>query len=117
MKIRRGDLVQVIAGSAAIDQEPKQVVAVLDGGKQLRVEGVNKVLKHVRRGHPKSPQGGRLEMELPIDASNVALYCDSCARGVRVGLRYTDEGAKERFCKKCGGGMGEVSPAKAKYAK
>ena len=30
------------------------------------VEGVNLVYKHVKRGHPKSPQGGRLRMEMPI---------------------------------------------------
>ena len=116
MSIRRGDQVQVIAGSYK-GGEPREVVAVLDGGKKLRVSGVNKVLKHVRRGHPKSPQGGRLELELPIDASNVLLYCDACGQGRRVGVRYLEDGSKERFCKKCDAGMEQVSPAKAKYAK
>ncbi len=83
----------------------------------MLVEGVNRVYKHVKRGHPRSPQGGRLSKEMPIDISNVLLYCDSCGRGVRVGLRYTTDGSKERFCKICDGKMGNVSPPKAKYAK
>jgi len=116
VNIRRGDKVQVIAGSHK-SEESREVVAVLDGGKKLRVQGVNKVFKHVRRGHPKSPQGGRLELELPIDASNVQLFCDACGQGRRIGVRYLEDGSKERFCKKCEAGLGQVSPAKAKYAK
>ncbi len=116
MKIRRGDMVQVIAGDEAGDTA-RRVVQVLDGGKKLLIEGVNRAYKHVRRGHPKSPQGGRLELEMPVDSSNVQLFCDSCGRGRRVGLRYLDNGAKERFCRSCGGALGSVGPAKAAYAK
>lgn len=115
MKIRRGDSVVVVTGNDAANT-PRRVVQVLDGGKRLIVEGVNRVLKHVKRGHPRSPQGGRLNLEQRIDASNVMLYCGSCNRGVRVGYRYTADGSKERFCKKCQGPMGTVSPPRARYA-
>ncbi|MBW3541608.1 MAG: 50S ribosomal protein L24 [Planctomycetes bacterium] len=115
MKIQRGDSVVVTAG----DQKgpaPHKVINVLDGGKRLVVEGINRVYKHVRRGHPRSPQGGRLQLEAPIDSSNVKLYCGSCNQAVRVGYRYTDDGAKERWCKTCSSSLGTVSPPKQRYA-
>lgn len=116
MRIRSGDVVVVIAGDDA-SEAPRRVLQVVDGGRKLIVEGVNRVYKHVRRGHPKSPQGGRLELELPIDASNCLLYCSSCNKGVRVGYRYDTDGRKERYCKKCGSRIGEPGPSKARYAK
>ena len=48
---------------------------------------INQVYKHVRRGHPKSPQGGRLHVEMPIDISNVMLVCPKTNEKSRVGER------------------------------
>lgn len=125
MKLRKGDLVIVTTGDDAgaivptgdRRPAPKKVIQILDGGKKLLVEGVNKVYKHVKRGHPRSPQGGRLSLEMPIDSSKAMFYCESCGRGVRLGYRFTADGAKERFCKGCSKTVGAVSPAKARYAK
>ena len=114
MKIRRGDSVIVITGADAGDT-PRRVLNVVDGGKKITVENVNRVFKHVKRGHPKSPQGGRLEVEMPIDTSNVKYYCEACSAPTRVGYRYTKDGSKERFCKSCSASVGTISPAKAKY--
>jgi large subunit ribosomal protein L24 len=111
MKIKRGDMVVVIGGDQA-SRTPHRVTQVLNGGKQLLVEGINRVFKHVKRGHPKSPQGGRLNLETPIDASKVMFYCSSCNRGVRLGFRLQAGGAKERFCKACGTAQGAVGRAK-----
>jgi len=116
MKIKRGDMVLVIAGDDKSDT-PRTVEQVLDGGKKVVIEGVNLVYKHVRRGHPKSPQGGRLRMEKPIQSSNVMYFCSGCNQGVRLGLRYTENGAKERFCRKCSKTVGQVSPPRPAYAK
>lgn len=115
MKIRRGDSVVITTGDDT-SSTPHRVIQVVDQGKKVLVEGVNRVFKHVRRGHPKSPQGGRLQLEMPIDSSNVQYYCDSCNRGVKLGLRYTADGAKERYCKKCGTSAGEVGSPKERYA-
>ena len=115
MKIKRGDMVVVVAGDDRSDI-PKLVQQVLDNGQKVVVEGVNLVYKHVRRGHPKSPQGGRLRMEKPIQSSNIMFYCTQCNRGVRLGMRYTADGAKERFCRKCSSSVGQVSPARAAHA-
>ena len=111
MKIRRGDTVVITTGDDASSTQHK-VISVLDGGKKVVVEGANRAFKHVRRGHPKSPQGGRLNLEMPIDSSNVMIYCDSCRKGVRVGFRFTPDGTKERFCRKCKTSMGVVSQPK-----
>ena len=116
MKIKSGDRVQVTNGANA-GAAPRKVLQIVQGGNKVVVEGVNRVYKHVRRGHPKSPQGGRLSREMPIDISNVLLYCDACGRGVRVGMKYTADGSKVRFCRRCSAELGNVSPANPKYAK
>jgi large subunit ribosomal protein L24 len=77
---------------------------------------VNRVYKHVKRSQ-KNPQGGRLSKEMPIAVSNVLLVCEACGAATRIGVRYLADGAKERYCKKCGASNGQMSPAKAKYAK
>jgi large subunit ribosomal protein L24 len=124
MKIRKGDLVIVTTGddAGAIvptgDRRPvpRKVIQVIDGGRKLLIEGVNRVYKHVKRGHPRSPQGGRLSLEKPVDSSIVMFYCEACGRGVRLGIRYRDDGGKERFCKRCKKSVGVISPPKVRYA-
>ena len=116
MKIKKNDSVVVVAGDQKGPAVHK-VISVVGGGKKLVIEGVNRAFRHVRRGHPKSPQGGRLEVELPIDSSNVMFYCSACNRPTRIGYRFTDEGAKERFCKKCDASAGRISPPRAAHAK
>lgn len=116
MKIKKGDTVLVIAGDDASRDKQREVLQVLDEGKKVLIKDVNTVFKHVRRGHPKSPQGGRLQMEMPIRSSNIVYYCNDCNQGTKLGLRYTDDGSKERFCRKCGSSAGVVSPPRAAHA-
>lgn len=115
MKIKKGDLVEVISGADARKQ-PRKVLEIVQGGAKIVVEGVNRVYKHVKRGHPRAPQGGRLSREMPIDISNVALYCDRCSKGVRVGMKFDADGSKKRVCRKCGHVFGQVAGANPKYA-
>ena len=115
MKIKKGDLVEVTTGADARKQ-PRKVLEVVGNGEKVLVEGVNRVYKHVKRGHPKAPQGGRLSREMPIAISNVMLYCDKCAKGVRAGIKYEADGTKKRVCKKCGHVFNTVSGANPKYA-
>jgi large subunit ribosomal protein L24 len=116
MRIKSGDQVLVVTGDDA-GPSPRKVIEVLDAGQKLLIEGVNRVYRHVKRGHPKSPQGGRLSMEKPISASNVLYFCSACGQGTRVGYRYTAEGRKERYCKKCNASAGVMSPPRPAYAK
>ena len=114
MFIKANDTVEILTGEDR-GVRGKVLVVRRDEGRVI-VEGVNKAYKHVRRSQ-KNPQGGRLSKELPVQMSNVSLVCNKCGRGVRVGSRFLDDGSKERFCKKCGTGLGEVSPPKASRAK
>ena len=81
----------------------------------LRVQA-DRVFKHVRRSQ-QNPQGGRLEKEMPVSAANVMLVCSACGELARTGVRYLDDGSKERFCKKCSKGNGQIAPPKTAYAK
>lgn len=110
MHIRKGDTVQVVAGD---DSGSRGTVLSVDrkSGKVV-VEGINKVYKHVRRGHPKSPQGGRLHIELAVDASNVMLICPETNKPTRVGVQVNEDGSKELIAKKSGARLRQLSPAK-----
>jgi large subunit ribosomal protein L24 len=114
MNIRKDDTVMVIAGDDA--GKTGRVLSVHPQEGRIVVEGVNRVYKHVKPNR-RNPQGGRLSKEMPIAAANVQLWCPTCKRGVRVGKRYTADGRKERFCKKCSTALGALSKARAKYAK
>ena len=114
--VRKDDMVEVIAGDDAVKGKAHKVLRVLPDAGKVVVEGINRVYKHVKPSR-RNPQGGRLSKEMPIDASNVLLYCPTCRRGVRTGRRYEDNGAKVRYCKKCGAGLGALSKPRAKYAK
>ena len=114
--VRKDDMVQVITGDDAEKGKAHKVLRVLPDVGKVVVEGINKVYKHVKPSRANA-QGGRLSKEMPIDASNVLLFCPTCRRGVRIGRRYEANGAKVRFCKKCGGNLGALSKARAKYAK
>jgi large subunit ribosomal protein L24 len=113
MLIRTGDTVAVIAGADKGKQS--RVISVdREAGKAL-VENVARVYKHVRRSQ-KHPQGGRLSKESAVQLSNLAYVCNSCSKPTRLGARFTKDGSKERFCKKCGAAAGEISPAKKAHA-
>jgi large subunit ribosomal protein L24 len=114
MWVKVGDTVEVTAGD---DRGTKAKVKGIDHevGKAT-VEGVNRVYKHVRKSQ-RNPQGGRLSMEMPVQLANLAVVCTKCGKASRMGARYLADGSKERYCKKCDGSNGEISPAKARYAK
>ena len=100
MKIKVGDTVEVIQGE---DRGMRGTVRVAHPRKnKIIIEGINIVIKHQRAipaGRQQTP-GGRIELEAPVDVSNVMLVCPSCQEPTRVGYEVTDEG-KVRVCKKC----------------
>jgi len=105
MHIRRDDTVEVITGE---DRGVRARVLRVNRGKgQAIVEGVNRVYKHLRRSR-RNPQGGRLEIEAPVNLSNLKLVCSKCDKGVRVGVRTDDDGTKYRVCRSCGADLGKM---------
>jgi large subunit ribosomal protein L24 len=114
MHIKKGDMVQVMSG----DDKGKRgkVLNVLNSKGKLVVEGVNKAYKHMRRSQ-KSPQGGRLSKEMPIDVSNVMLLDPQTNEPTRVGIRYLDDGRKELYAKKSGASIRVLSKPRSAYAR
>ena len=98
MHIKTGDKVVVISGK----DKGKEglVVAVKASSNKVIVEGVNVVKKHVRPSQT-SPDGGIVELEAPIHASNVMIVDPKTGKASRVGYKFVD-GKKVRFAKKSG---------------
>ncbi|HEY4504413.1 MAG TPA: 50S ribosomal protein L24 [Candidatus Paceibacterota bacterium] len=101
IKIRKGDNVVVLAGK---DKGQKgKVLRVLPEMGKLIIEGMNIVNKR-RRPKKSNEKGQTLKLALPLDVSNVALWCNSCGKGRRVGSRM-EGGKKIRICVKCKGSI------------
>jgi len=94
-KIRAGDNVLVIAGnSRGIHGK-----VISCSGDKVIVQGVNVCKKHVKRSE-QNPKGGVVEMERPINVSNVS-PCD--AEGKKVRVRVSEKnGEKELVYEKDG---------------
>ena len=106
LKIRRGDLVEVLTGKD-VGRRGK-VLEVLPEDRRLIVEKINMVKRHTKprpvkgsRGAQMTP-GGVIEMEAAIRVDNVALVCPRCNEATRVGYRITDSGEKVRHCRRPG---------------
>jgi large subunit ribosomal protein L24 len=99
MRLREGDKVKVITGKDA--GKESRVVRVWPKKDKLIVEGVNTAKKHqAPRGQ--TMQGGIIDKDMPINASNVMILCPDCGP-TRVGHRFDSDGVKHRTCVKCGG--------------
>ena len=96
MKIKKGDMVKVIAGRDK-DKEGK-VMAVNHDKNTVIVEGVNMITKHTKPSAA-NQNGGIVKQEGPIDASNV-MYIHK-GKATRVGFKM-DGDKKVRFAKSTG---------------
>jgi len=97
-KIKKGDTVVVLTGKNSGKQG--QVIRLQNKKNRIFVERVNMVKKHQKP--TQSSQGGIIEKEASIHASNVALSCPKCNKGVKVGYKFHDDGHKVRVCRNCG---------------
>jgi large subunit ribosomal protein L24 len=99
MKLRTGDTVQVIAGK---DVGTKAKIArVFPSENRIIVEGVATAKRH-QRPTGQTMQGGIIDKDMPIHASNVMIVCPDCGP-TKIGSRIDDDGRKYRVCRKCGG--------------
>ena len=99
LRIRKGDLVQVIAGA----QKGRQgrVMAVDREGGRVRVEKVRLQKRHLKPGRKAARTGGILEQEGYIDASNVLLVDPKTGKPDRVRVRV-EGGRRVRVFAKSG---------------
>ena len=98
-KIRKGDNVVVTAGREK--GRTGTVVGVQADGRVL-VENVNMVKKHQRPNPQRNVQGGIVQKEAPLHASNIALLNPATRKADRVGVRTLKDGRKVRFYKSNG---------------
>jgi len=114
MKVRKGDLVQVLSGKdrgkqgRIIEADPKK--------RRVIVENLNVVKKHrrprpmkdsSRMGQVQIQPGGVVDLAAPIDASNVMVVCPTCNRATRVGYEFRESKGRQvkvRVCRRadCG---------------
>lgn len=98
MFVKKNDKVKVIAGK---DKGTEGVVEqVIPAANRVVVKGVNIVKKHQKPSNA-NPNGGIIEVEAPIDASNVMLIDPKDGKPTRVGYKIVD-GKKVRVSKKSG---------------
>ena len=105
MKIITNDNVIVVAGK---DKGKKSVVKrVFKKRNRVIVEGVNMKIKHMKpsQGRP----GEKIELEGPIQISNIKLLCPKTKKPTRVGYKKLESGEKIRIAKV----SGEVIPNKS----
>lgn len=103
MHVHKNDTVLVIAGNALGKQG--KVLKVFPDHDRVIVENVNIVKRHSRPSQ-KNPQGGIMQKEAPISASNVMVVCPKCNEATRVGHAHVTDptsGKKKsmRVCKNC----------------
>ena len=113
MNVKLNDNVLVITGKYAgkqgkvIATSPKSGTVVGEGG------NIRKKAQKARKANEVSKI---VEVEGPIDVSNVMVVCPSCDKAVRV--KYNFEGKlKHRVCPKCGAVLDKAFAGKVKNAK
>lgn len=101
-RVKTGDQVEVITGNYRGVRG--EVLRVIPEEKRVVVRGVNLVKKHQRAqpGGRAQVQGGIIEFEAPIDASNVMLIDPETNEPTRVGFRRDESGRKIRYAKRSG---------------
>jgi large subunit ribosomal protein L24 len=115
MKVRKGDLVQVLSGK---DRGKQGRILEADPAKRrVMVENLNLVKKHrkprplkdsSRMGQTQIQPGGVIDLAAPLPVSNVMLVCPTCNRPTRVGYEFREDEKgrriKVRVCKRadCG---------------
>ncbi|MGI6413624.1 MAG: 50S ribosomal protein L24 [Syntrophomonadaceae bacterium] len=99
MQVKKGDIVVVITGKDA--GKKGKVLKVIPSQNKVVVEGVNQVKKH-QKPSKSVPQGGILNVENPLNASNIMLVCGKCNKATRVANKILNNQEKVRTCKHCG---------------
>jgi large subunit ribosomal protein L24 len=99
LKIKKGDMVFVIAGAYKNLSDPKEVLEVFPAESRVLVKDVNIRMKH--RKATQDAAGGIEEMLAPIHISNLMIVDPKVGTPTRVGRKEVD-GKLVRYSKKSG---------------
>lgn len=97
--VKTGDTVVVLSGKER--GKKGKVVAVSPKEGKVIIEGVNMVSRHVKP-RKMGQEGGIVKAEGAIYACKVQVVCPHCGKPSRVAHKVSEDGKKERICKKCG---------------
>lgn len=98
-RLKKNDVVYALSGK---DKGKKgKILEIQSDRNRAIVEGLNFVKRHTRPTQA-NPQGGISQKEASIHLSNLGIFCSTCDRPVRVGVRRLENGEKQRICRKCG---------------
>lgn len=95
-KIRSNDEVIVLIGKDK--GKTGKVKSVFPAEHKVLVEGINVKKKHQKANPNLNQAGGIVDVECPLDISNVAIYNPDTQKADRVGFRFED-GKKVRYFK------------------
>ena len=98
-RLRKGDQVVVIGGK---DKGRQGTVLKVTEDDRVLVESINMVKKHTKPNPMQGIEGGIVEKEMPIQASNVMLFNPVTNKGDRVGFKVLEDGRKVRYFKSNG---------------
>ena len=98
MHIKKEDNVVVLSGKDR--GRTGKVLAVFPETNKVLVERINLAKHHTSRRDQRQ-QGGIIEREAPIHASNVMLICPRCNQQTRTYLKKLETGYRVRVCRKC----------------
>jgi large subunit ribosomal protein L24 len=98
LKIKKGDRVVVLSGKDKGKEGVVQRAMPAEG--KVVVEGVNTAKRH-RKARTATETGGIIDIDKPIDVSNVAVISPSDGKATRVGYKL-EGGKKIRVCKRTG---------------
>ena len=97
-RLKKGDLVSVLSGKDR--GKTGKVLAVWPEQEKALVERVN-LVKHFERRSQQAPSGGVIEREGRIALSKLALFCAKCGKASRTGWSMSQDGGKQRVCRRC----------------
>ncbi len=99
MKLKKGDKVIVIAGKSK--GEKGTIARVFPKDNSVLIDGVNLSTKH-RRRTANARKGQKVEIPMPINASNVMLADPKSGKPTRIKISRTKDGKRERVAVKSG---------------
>jgi large subunit ribosomal protein L24 len=115
MRIKKGDVVQVLAGKDRGKQG--RVLEARPRDRSVIVENLNLAKRHTkprpirdtsRMGGANIIPGGIIDRPMPLDVSNVMVVCPTCKQPTRVGISVKEvkgETVRVRMCKRDGCGQ------------
>lgn len=114
MSVKVNDTVIVITGGIKSKGKTGTVLATNQKAHTVTVKGVNMVKKH-EKARKAQQQSQIVEVEAPIDVSNVMVVCPACNKPTRVKHAIVD-GKKIRVCAKCASSLDSAYKKAAKKA-